>query len=246
MSHALPRLGSSLSFLVRAVADFVFPPICYGCDEDAESGLVCDACRLLLFTSELDVCPKCGRACLGECGRCDTPLALSRVRAIGFYGAPFRGLIHALKYREKTKLADLLGRALAGLASQDTELQQAGVICPVPLHPARQRERGYNQADLLARVVATETATGFADVLVRCRNTPSQTTQPRHEDRKRNVEGAFQLKRGASVAAQRVILVDDVTTTGATLDAAARPLLDAGAASVMGLVVAAAGPRDDR
>jgi ComF family protein len=234
-------LRDSFGFLVRAVVDFIFPPICYGCDEEAEQGLVCDACRLLLFTSEMDVCPKCGRACIEECERCGPPLSLSRIRALGLYFEPFRGLVHALKYSEKTRLAELLGLALAGLVEQDTEMRQVDVLCPVPLHPARRRERGYNQAELLARAVSRATGVSLVDALLRWRNTPSQTTQSGPEKRMANVKGAFRIRSGVCIAGQRVVLVDDVTTTGATLDAAARSLLDAGAASVMGLVVAAAG-----
>ncbi len=230
-----------LGFLFRALADFFFPPICYGCNEEAEQGLVCDSCRLLLFTSELDVCPNCGRACVETCSRCDEHL-LSRVRALGPYAEPFRGLIHALKYHEKTGLADLLGRALASLALQDTELRQADVVCAVPLHPARQRERGYNQSELLARAVSAETGIAFVDALLRKRNTPTQTSQSGTAQRRRNVEDAFRIRPGANVAGAHVVLVDDVTTSGATLNAAARHLLGAGAVNVMGLVVAAASP----
>jgi len=234
-------LRRSLGSLVRAFADFVFPPICCGCDDEAEQGLVCDSCRLLLFTSELDVCPNCGRACVERCSRCGGALSLSRVRALGFYAEPFRGLIHALKYREKTRLAELLGRALAVLTSQDTELRQADLICAVPLHPARRRERGYNQSELLARRVSAETGIAFADALLRKSNTPSQTSRSSIAHRRKNVKGAFRAKPGIAVNGARVVLVDDVMTSGATLDEAAQTLLGAGAADVMGLVVAAAG-----
>ncbi|MEO0078053.1 MAG: ComF family protein [candidate division WOR-3 bacterium] len=239
----MARLNHGLGFLFRALADFFFPPICYGCEEEAEQGLVCDSCRLLLFTSELDVCPNCGRACVEKCSRCGENL-LSRVRALGPYAEPFRGLIHALKYREKTRLAGLLGQALATLTLQDTELRQADVVCAVPLHPARQRERGYNQSELLARVVSGETGIVFVDALLRKRNTPTQTSQSGIAQRRRNVEDAFRIRPGVNVAGARVVLVDDVTTSGATLNAAARHLFVAGARDVMGLVVAAASPAE--
>ncbi len=201
---------------------------------------MCDSCRLLLFTSELDVCPNCGWACAERCSRCGEVLSLSRVRALGFYAEPFRGLIHALKYEEKTSLAELLGRALAGLVLQDTELRQADLVCAVPLHQARMRERGYNQSELLARRVSAETGVAFADALLRRSNTPSQTSRSSIAQRRKNVKGAFRAKPGFDVTEARIILVDDVTTSGATLDEAAQTLLNAGAAEVMGLVVAAA------
>ena len=82
------------------------------------------------------------------------PFAPVAVRALGGYAPPYSGLIHGLKYDGKRKLAPLLGAALAGLVDSDPELSSADLLCPVPLHPARKRERGYNQSELLAREVA--------------------------------------------------------------------------------------------
>lgn len=232
-----------LKWLLRCLADFVFPPVCYGCDAEIESGLICDSCRLLLYTSELDVCSRCGRPCLPDdrlCGNCAPPLALSRIRALGLYAPPFRGLIHALKYQEKTALVPVLGGALALLVHQDIRLRQADGICAVPLHPARQRERGYNQAHLLAWEVARITGIPLVEPLARIRNTKSQTDQPNERARVENVRAAFRLKPGENVEGKRLILVDDVMTTGATLSSAAEELRKGGAVEVMGLVVAAA------
>ncbi len=234
---------SQVKFLFRALADFAFPPVCYGCDEEIETGLVCDSCRLFLFTSELDVCCRCGRPCLpdaGVCGRCDLPLSLSRVRAVGVYQPPFQGLIHALKYSEKTALVPILGSALALLLEQDSQLKRAHGICAVPLHPARLRERGYNQAYLLAKEVSSITEVSLFDPLVRKRNTESQTMMKDDSERIENVRDAFRVKPGVKLGGERLILVDDVMTTGATISAAGAELLNAGAEEVMGLVLAAA------
>jgi ComF family protein len=239
----MPALASSLKLLFRSFADFVFPPICYGCDDEIESGLVCDACRLLLFTSELDVCPGCGRPCAiaaRGCGFCSVPFALRRVRALGFYAAPFHNLVHALKYDGKTSLAGLLGSALAALAQQDSEYRQADAVCAVPLHHSRLRERGYNQSELLARVVSQQAGLAMPRLLVRHRRTRSQTGRAGPGARYRNVAGAFRLRPDVSVRGLDVLLIDDVCTSGATLDAAARPLIAGGASAVFGLVVAAA------
>jgi len=242
----MPALLGSLRFVFRSLADFVFPPICYGCDEETESGLVCGTCRLLLLTSELDVCPGCGRPCASAsdgCGLCGIPFSLERVRALGLYQPPMRGLIHALKYSQKTVLAPLLGLALAALAMQDTELRSCDVVCPIPLHPARMRERGYNQSLLLAAVVSVATGIRLEQAIVRRKNTPSQTTKTSPEQRRKNLAGAFALSKGADVRGKRVLLIDDVCTVGATLDSAGRVLLQAGTKEVMGLVVAAPGSK---
>jgi ComF family protein len=239
----MPALASSVRFLLKSLADFIYPPICYGCDTEVEEGLVCEGCRLALFTHELAVCPKCHRPCTRTaetCGQCETPFSLSRVRALGLYVPPFDKLVQAFKYSGKTKVGELLGRALATLVQQDEVLLAADAVCPVPLHPARLRERGFNQSLLLAAAVSMSTRIPLAECLTRTRYTPTQTAKADPEKRRKNVEGAFQIRPAAGVAGKTVLLVDDVMTTGATLDQAAKALLEGGAASVLGAVVAAA------
>ncbi|MGC8797161.1 MAG: double zinc ribbon domain-containing protein [candidate division WOR-3 bacterium] len=240
---------SRLKYFLRAFADFVFPPVCFGCNAEIESGLLCPSCQLLLFSSELDVCVRCGRPCLPNekvCGRCNLEFNLSRVRAVGVYQPPFTGLIHALKYHEKTALVPVLGNALALLVRQDSELNRADGICAVPLHPARTRERGYNQSYLLAREVSAITGIRLYDPLVRKKNTPSQTEMKDEQARLENVRDAFGIKPGVRFNGERLILVDDVMTTGSTISAAAAPLRTAGVGDVMGLVLAAAVVRKDK
>jgi len=239
----MPALAGSVRFLLKSLADFVYPPICYGCDTEVEEGLVCEGCRLALFTHELAVCPKCGRPCTRTaetCGQCRTPFSLSRVRALGMYAPPFDNLVQAFKYSGKTKVGELLGLGLAALVQQDEVLSAADAVCPIPLHPARLRERGFNQSLLLAAAISMSTRIPLAEFLVRAKNTPTQTRKTTHKDRLKNLAGAFRLKSDAGVGGKKVLLVDDVMTTGATLDQAARELLKGGAASVPGAVVAAA------
>jgi ComF family protein len=239
----MPALASSVRFLLKSLADFVYPPICYGCDAEMEEGLVCEGCRLALFTHELAVCPKCGRPCASsarDCGQCDTLFNLSRVRALGMYAPPFDKLVHAFKYSGKTKVGELLGLALAALVQQDEVLSAANAVCPVPLHPARLRERGFNQSLLLAAAISMSTRIPLVEFLVRAKNTATQTRKTTHEDRLKNLANAFRLRPDAGVDGKRVLLVDDVMTTGATLDQAAQELLKGGATSVLGAVVAAA------
>ena len=239
----MPAPASSVRFLLKSLADFVYPPICYGCDTEVEEGLVCEGCRLALFTHELAVCPKCGRPCTRTaetCGQCRTPFSLSRVRALGLYVPPFDKLVQAFKYSGKTKVGELLGRALAALVREDEALVAADAVCPIPLHPARLRERGFNQSLLLAAAVSMGTGIPLAECLVRTRNTATQTRKMNSEARLKNLAGAFRLRSDAGVDGKRILLVDDVMTTGATLDQAAQALLNGGAASVLGAVVAAA------
>jgi ComF family protein len=239
----MPAFASSVRFLLKSLADFVYPPICYGCDTEVDEGLVCESCRLALFTHELAACPKCHRPCTRTaetCGQCETPFSLSRVRALGLYAPPFDKLVQAFKYSGKTKVGELLGRALAALVEQDEVLSAADAVCPVPLHPSRLRERGFNQSLLLAAAISMSNHIPLVECLTRIRNTPTQTRKTKREDRLKNLERAFRIRPDANLAGKRVLLVDDVMTTGATLDQAARELLKGGAASVLGAVVAAA------
>ena len=239
----MPALAGSVRFLLKSLADFVYPPICYGCDTEIEEGLVCEGCRLALFTHELAVCPRCGRPCTRTaetCGQCEEEFSLSRVRALGLYVPPFNELVQAFKYSGKTTVGELLGRALAALVQQDEVLSAADAVCPIPLHPARLRERGFNQSLLLAAAISMSTRIPLAEFLVRAKNTPTQTRKTTRKDRLKNLTDAFRLKPDTGVGGKKVLLVDDVMTTGATLDQAAQPLLNGGAASVLGVVVAAA------
>jgi ComF family protein len=151
------------------------------------------------------------------------------------YEGEVRRLVHALKFDGQSAIAEDLTLALAPLAEA---LLPIDVIVPVPLTGSRRRQRGFNQAALIAKQIAHAGALRFAEPLERVRSSPPQARSATAEDRWRNVEGAFALRRGADVRGLNVVVVDDVATTGATLDACARVLIDGSAASVSGLTFA--------
>jgi ComF family protein len=236
------RLGREPDFVLRgassvfrritafllALRDFAFPPVCVGCNEqETGGGLVCESCLARLEQHALPIAAT-GRD------------ALSHVRSLGPYAPPFSTLVHELKYRNRRSLAAVLGESLAGLLMSDGVLRGADVLAPIPLHPARLRERGYNQSQLLAEQVARPTRRDWADVLRRVKNTRAQVKIEDSDARRKNLEGAFALRPGTSVVDRKVILIDDVSTTGATLDSAAKTLQAAGAFRVYALVVARA------
>jgi ComF family protein len=157
------------------------------------------------------------------------------------YGGAVAQAIVRLKYERRPDLArplgDLLWRALEPHARELSRV----VVVPVPLHPSRLADRGYNQSALIAsRIAARLHASLCTRVLARVRDTPQQAALDRH-DRLANLAGAFRVLRPERVCARDVLLVDDVRTTGATIDACAGALIDAGARSVRSAVVAAAG-----
>ncbi|MHB8645597.1 MAG: ComF family protein [Thermomicrobiales bacterium] len=217
--------------------DLVFPPRCAACG--GRGSLLCVTCRGAINHIQPPICPSCGRSATrpGLCPVCRAyPNALDGMVAATVFGTPVRECIHALKYEGQRRYAAILAEtarpALARLPTPDA-------IVPVPLFSQRARARGFNQSVLIARHLAGDTLPVMPGWLTRTRNTPPQVGQDR-EARQANVAGAFACPDPAAVRGQRILLLDDVATTGATLDACARALRAAGVASVHALVVARA------
>lgn len=225
-----------------AIAHRLFGGTCFLCHGSASSGLLCAACEADLPRLEGGVCPRCALASPAGavCGRClARPPRFDATLAALAYAFPADALVHALKFRGQLAVAGLLAQLLAervaGAAPVDC-------LLPVPISGERLRQRGYNQALEIARHVARSAGIALAPQLCRrIRDTPAQTDLPWAE-RASNVRGAFASAN--AVAGARVAVLDDVMTTGATLDEVAASLKHAGAASVVNWVVARTLPRD--
>jgi ComF family protein len=164
--------------------------------------------------------------------------AFDRARSFGVYDQTLHNAILLMKYEEVTRLGHWFAERLAELVAREPDEFRADVIVPVPLHPARQRERGYNQADLIARPLAKKLGVKHGSyLLMRTKPRPARLVLSRKEHWE-SVRGAYATRKGLRVDKLRVLLVDDVMTTGATLDACSRALKNAGAASVAALTVA--------
>lgn len=199
----------------------------------AETVPVCADCwAAMLAPPEAPLCVNCSRplrAGWGLCRECGVPPAHGRVWALGLHRGRLREAIHHVKFSGRQALGEALGRCLAARVGELPD-----VIVPIPLHPIRQRERGYNQAECIARGLAAELGVPLvAGDLVRVRATGQQARRDR-EARLRNLDGAFGVRRGAEPAwaGRHALLVDDVLTTGATAAAAARVLRATGARAV--------------
>lgn len=220
--------------------DLLFPPACAICKRAGY--VLCPACQARIARFVPPMCQHCGSTHIpqGVCQQCRRrPLRLSGLRAIGPYTEPLRTCIHALKYVGGTRLAEPLGTMLAEAARYYG--MNADLLIPVPLHVTRQQERGYNHASLLAQACARQLSIAVRDdILMRTRATAAQVHLS-VDARQQNMVGAFTCNPVYATGAlhnRRIIIIDDVCTTGATLEACAEPLFIAGAAIVLGLVLA--------
>jgi len=223
--------------LWEPLLDLIFPPHCVACG--TMGSWFCPACRDRVQRQEPPLCERCGRPITSGtiCGHCRRhPLAVDGLRSVALHRQPLSKAIHALKYGGVRVLAAPLGALMAEYAI-DLGLV-ADALVPVPLHRARERQRGYNQSHLLAREMSVVLRWPVVEALARLRNTPAQVGLNRAQ-RLDNVRDAF-CATDASVAGRRVLLIDDVCTTGATLGACSQALRRAGARSVWALTLARA------
>lgn len=176
-----------------------------------------------------------GRAHCDPCSRGLKPLAL--IRAAYLYRGPAVSVVHALKYRGRFRAGAEAGAWLAAALARSSEIAGAQALVPVPLHPSRLRERGYNQALLLARGLSAASGIPVLDILERRRRTRTQWKLGRAA-RRANLAGALAVREPEAAAGLRLLLIDDVATTGASLEECARVLKEAGATWTAGLVLA--------
>lgn len=227
--------------VLQRCLDLLFPLHCTVCQRGGS--ILCAACLAQIQPLAPPFCPRCNAALIAAQGICRScryhPLALSGLRAASTYQDPLRSCIHALKYSGQTRLAQPLGSFLA--RTYTARQMQADMLVPVPLHSSRQRERGYNQSQLLAEACAHELGLPiYSQLLIRTRATSAQARLEAKE-RRNNVAGAFICNPtciSGTLHNRSIALIDDVCTTGATLEACAAALFAAGASSVWGLVLA--------
>ena len=233
-------MGNVFSRLARlggVVVDFLFPRRCAGCGR--EGSFLCPSCYHSLPRIMLPICPKCGKpqssgmlcpGCVGEQGEIDG------IRSPFRFDGVIRQAIHQLKYRNLRALALPLGRLLSDYLVANPVPGE--LLVPVPLHRKRLRERGYNQSSLLARELGKLINLPVADeCLTRRLHAPPQARTTSVDERWKNVADAFACG-DYNLRGKQVLLVDDVSTSGATLDACAAVLKAAGVTSVWGLVLA--------
>lgn len=244
--------------------DMVFPMTCAACSEwTGDEGLcVCRECssKIKIIDESVPLCSKCGKplaAAAGSedifpnknsntiCPRCSLPAQTAegtffKIRAAAVYDGILSELIIKFKYQNAERLASFFAALLFEAYRRYPEISSPDVVASVPLHPLRRFKRGYNQSDLIARGFVRLAGLNYRESLLRRAYSTPQQAKLSAAIRRKNVAGAFVVPRRSfdSVKGKKILLIDDVMTTGSTLDACARALMSAGAAEVSCLVVA--------
>jgi len=229
---------SVLERAIGATLDLVFPPQCALCRR--AGAMLCGDCVEALPRADGPRCGRCWERVRNRplCRYCaESPPRYASLRSAFLMEGGARQLVHELKYGGMIAIA----APMADLLMEGCDVEDVDVVVPVPLHASRERSRGFDQAATLARHVAKRMRLPCERRAARrIRATAPQVKTMSREARRENVAGAFSAQPGA-VEGRRVLLIDDVATTGATLDACATALLDAGAASVRCATFARAG-----
>ena len=238
-------------YVANGLLDLLYPPVCLLCEKRLEDGAMCAECQRKIAPILPPFCDRCGVSIRPDrivCEPCENgnepPFAWAQ--ALGAYDGALRTAIHLLKYNGKAALAEPLGLLLARSLAAPTPLVKSrdnqpafDAVVPIPLHPARQRERGFNQAERIARVVAREKNWRLdAGGLRRVRRTRPQARMDSAEERAANIRDAFAARSPLHFENQHVLLIDDVITTTSTVKAAANAVRDAGAARICVLALA--------
>ena len=239
------RAASAALGVLRTTLDLALPQLCAACREPVEGKGLCPACWSKLSFITRPYCERLGIPFVYDPGpgilsmeAIADPPAYNRARAAVRFDEISRALVHALKYGDRLDLSPMMGRWI-GTAGREL-LAEADVLVPVPLHWRRQWARRFNQSAMLAAAVSKESGVPIAfGALKRVRATAQQVGLSRPE-RAVNIQGAFKVPRDAkaAVTGRRLVLIDDVLTSGATVEGCARALLRAGAANVDVLVFA--------
>lgn len=243
------RIKGGIRFLANSVNNLLWPAVCINCRASIANNTdgFCQNCWSELIACTADFyCRRCGKVVSagglvnGVCPACQgQEFYFDAIAGCGIYDKTLRGMILAFK-NSHCELASILGPVAKTALENSSFNNKIDFLVPVPLHWVRRFKRGYNQAKLIAEKLCTRKVKLNTD-LVRIRNTAAQPSFTSAAAKARNVAGAFAVRKGHSFADKEICLVDDIKTTGATLNECAKTLKQAGAKNVYALVLAFAG-----
>lgn len=248
-------MNSIISSWFQTVLDFVFPAECAYCHQfvgDDRVLIFCRDCWITITPITSAICPRCGKPFASQtvlqyspeflCGACRTsPPFFDRAYSAAYYEGVLKEAIYQFKFYRKPKLGKPLARLLISRLPGNIDIRKYQAILPVPLHKSRQKERGYNQSTILARHLAQHYQLNLIlDNLIRVRPTSAQSQIKGRKERQENVQNAFRISFPDTIRDRDLILIDDVLTTGATVNECSRTLKQAGAASILVLTISRA------
>ena len=237
-----------LNEIFNNISNIIFPPQCISCAnilKPSKEEIFCLTCREQIKYLTRSLCPICGMAFLNSpseshlCGNClENKPYFSCARAVASYETIILDTIHQFKYSRDLSIGSALASFLAAFSFPDFEFQVSAILVPVPLHIKKLRERGFNQSLILANALSKKKRieVNFS-LLKRHKSTLTQTGLNKKE-REQNIKGAFEVSDKKIISGKNVILIDDVYTTGATLNECAKTLMKAGAGKVAALTLA--------
>ena len=250
-TRAVPRKRHLLNWggVAAAMVDLLYPPHCVMCALDVsnqtERTAFCPSCRMELGRSQSPTCPRCAMPCPaadeanGPCPTCRSrSFRFAQARTLGPYDGPLRQAVRKMKHSAHEPLAAALGRRLLDCVQGRPFPEPPELVAPIPMHWLRRFWRGTNPPETIAGGLANELGLPFAADLLICRRLLKNQSSLSHDERRRNVRRAYRASGRFNIQGARVLLVDDVITTGATMHEAARALRKAGAAAVYAVAVA--------
>jgi ComF family protein len=236
VNNKKPKLKTIINKVSNFVFDLIFPKFCVGCG--IEGTWLCNNCKKDILLVESQVCPDCLKISQqGKyCKDCRKKYALKGIMcACYFEEGPTREIIHNFKYNSVTELQGVLGDILYRVFKKSDLL--IDLITFAPLHRKRMAQRGYNQSEILTQKLSEKSKIKYQSLLIKKRSTKRQV-ELTGKLRRKNLTGVFSIIKGINIKNKRILIIDDITTTGATLDECAKVLKSAGAREVWGLVVA--------
>lgn len=220
------------------ILDLVFPKFCLSCHKEAD--WLCGSCKEQIIQVKTQICPNCARvSSQGKyCPKCRKGHSLTGILVSTYFEeGPVRELIHNFKYNHVLEIGDFLGEIMVQTLKENLAISSDFIITAVPLHWLRKSSRGYNQSEILGQMVAKKLKLPYQNLLIKKRKTERQVGL-KGKERRENLQNIFALIEGENIVGKTIILVDDITTTGTTLNECAKVLKENGAKRVWGLVLA--------
>jgi len=229
--------------MLSGLIDLIYPKVCEICDVKLglDENILCKACLRKVILNTPPLCAKCARRLPFKkplCFECKGRHSyLKQVWAWGIYDGTLKKCLHIFKHKKRKYIIEPFIGQIRSFAEQEGILKSIDMLVPVPLHPSNERDRTYNQAEIIAKILALRPGKPVVHALKKTKKTELQHFLSRRE-RKRNIENAFKAMDPGSLQGKSVLLVDDIFTTGATMNECARTLRQAGARYVYGFALA--------